>query len=109
MGVSGGSTRGSPAPSAPSSPGKNRVVSKSPYYFKDEEELTDVDEDDMDELGSVESEKSVILHLIGQLKIGMDLTKVTLGKYAQNLLVKQQIFQVKSVFKNFLRYYFLSN
>ena len=29
------------------------------------------------ELGAVEEHKSVILHLLSQLKLGMDLTKVT--------------------------------
>ncbi|GAU98444.1 hypothetical protein RvY_09591 [Ramazzottius varieornatus] len=76
--VPAGSTRGSPAPASPE---KSRSPSRFPYYFQDEEEMTDVDEDDAEELGSIESEKSVILHLIGQLKIGMDLTKVTLPTF----------------------------
>lgn len=52
------------------------VSARQIVFANDEDELTDVEEDDSGELGSVESEKSVILHLIGQLKIGMDLTKV---------------------------------
>ena len=37
---------------------------------EDEEEYTDTD------LGAVEEHKSIILHLLSQLKLGMDLTKV---------------------------------
>ena len=38
---------------------------------EDEEEYTDTD------LGAVEEHKSIILHLLSQLKLGMDLTKVS--------------------------------
>lgn len=37
---------------------------------EDEEEYKDT------ELGAVEEHKSIILHLLSQLKLGMDLTKV---------------------------------
>ncbi len=39
---------------------------------EDQEEYTDTD------LGAVEEHKSVILHLLSQLKLGMDLTKVSI-------------------------------
>ncbi|XP_055342581.1 oxysterol-binding protein-related protein 10-like [Paramacrobiotus metropolitanus] len=58
-----------------------RQDSRPPAFADDQEEVTDEEETDSGELGSVESEKSVILHLIGQLKIGMDLTKVTLPTF----------------------------
>ncbi len=40
---------------------------------EDEAEYTDTD------LGAVEEHKSIILHLLSQLKLGMDLTKVRLS------------------------------
>lgn len=39
---------------------------------EDEDSFTDKEED----LGAVEEERSVILHLLSQLKLGMDLTRV---------------------------------
>lgn len=38
-------------------------------------------EDDEEELGSLEGHGSVIAHLISQVKIGMDLTKVVLPTF----------------------------
>ena len=43
---------------------------------EEEEEDTTLYQDS--ELGAVEEHKSIILHLLSQLKLGMDLTKVTL-------------------------------
>lgn len=43
---------------------------------EDQNEYTDTD------LGEVEEHKSIILHLLSQLKLGMDLTKVWLLKWA---------------------------
>ena len=42
---------------------------------EDAEEYTDTD------LGAVDEHKSIILHLLSQLKLGMDLTKVRMGRY----------------------------
>ena len=45
-------------------------------------EVSDAEsESDENELGSVEGQKSVIMHLLGQLRIGMDLTKVVLPTF----------------------------
>ena len=41
-----------------------------------EDEVTDEEEYKDSELGEVEEHKSIILHLLSQLKLGMDLTKV---------------------------------
>lgn len=41
-----------------------------------EDEVEDLFEDKEEDLGAVEEERSVILHLLSQLKLGMDLTRV---------------------------------
>lgn len=41
-----------------------------------EDELEDSFTDKEEDLGAVEEERSVILHLLSQLKLGMDLTRV---------------------------------
>jgi hypothetical protein len=42
-----------------------------------DEEVTDSEMYHDSDLGAVEEHKSIILHLLSQLKLGMDLTKVT--------------------------------
>lgn len=41
-----------------------------------EDEKSDTEDKEETELGVMEDQRSVILHLISQLKLGMDLTKV---------------------------------
>lgn len=41
-----------------------------------EDEMEDCFSDKEEDLGAVEEERSVILHLLSQLKLGMDLTRV---------------------------------
>lgn len=43
-----------------------------------EEEVQDAEAFEEKDLGEMEQHKSVILHLLSQLKLGMDLTKVSL-------------------------------
>lgn len=45
-------------------------------HINHEEEVQDEQEYSDTELGAVEEHKSIILHLLSQLKLGMDLTKV---------------------------------
>ncbi|XP_041366890.1 oxysterol-binding protein-related protein 11-like [Gigantopelta aegis] len=65
-------------------------VTSLPYVFQDqksegpinhEDEMTDEEEYKDSELGEVEEHKSIILHLLSQLKLGMDLTKVVLPTF----------------------------
>ncbi len=57
------------------------------YIRVNHEEEVEDDADYMDEeLGTVEPHKSVILSLLQQLKLGMDLTKVTLSNNIYDLL-----------------------
>lgn len=41
-----------------------------------EDEMTDTEDNQEDDLGVMEDQRSIILHLISQLKLGMDLTRV---------------------------------
>lgn len=41
------------------------------------EEVTDTEDNDEEDLGVLDDQRSVILHLLSQLKLGMDLTRVT--------------------------------
>lgn len=47
-----------------------------PELVLSEEEQSDNEDKEETELGAMEDQRSVILHLISQLKLGMDLTKV---------------------------------
>lgn len=53
-----------------------------PYSSQEQEDISAEDEvedsftDKEEDLGAVEEERSVILHLLSQLKLGMDLTRV---------------------------------
>lgn len=40
------------------------------------EELTDTEDNEEEDLGVLEDQRSIILHLLSQLKLGMDLTRV---------------------------------
>ena len=44
-----------------------------------DQEVADEETFEADDLGGVEEHKSIILHLLSQLKLGMDLTKVRIG------------------------------
>ncbi|ELT92046.1 hypothetical protein CAPTEDRAFT_227574 [Capitella teleta] len=50
-------------------------------HINHEEEVQDEQEYSDTELGAVEEHKSIILHLLSQLKLGMDLTKVVLPTF----------------------------
>lgn len=47
-----------------------------PELVLSEEEQSDNEDKEETDLGAMEDQRSVILHLISQLKLGMDLTKV---------------------------------
>lgn len=53
------------------------LLSQEPEEINPDEELEDVCDDKEDDLGAVEEQRSVILHLLSQLKLGMDLTRVS--------------------------------
>uniref|UniRef100_A0AAY5KRI2 Oxysterol-binding protein n=1 Tax=Esox lucius TaxID=8010 RepID=A0AAY5KRI2_ESOLU len=60
-----------------------------------EEEVEDAFTDTEEELGAVEEERSVILHLLSQLKLGMDLTRVVLPTF---ILEKRSLLEMYADF-----------
>ncbi|KAE8596776.1 hypothetical protein XENTR_v10016236 [Xenopus tropicalis] len=60
-----------------------------------EEELTDTEDNEEEDLGVMDDQRSVILHLISQLKLGMDLTKVVLPTF---ILEKRSLLEMYANF-----------
>ncbi|KAJ8350616.1 hypothetical protein SKAU_G00257460 [Synaphobranchus kaupii] len=60
-----------------------------------EDEVEDTFTDEEDDLGAVEEERSVILHLLSQLKLGMDLTRVVLPTF---ILEKRSLLEMYADF-----------
>ncbi|KAJ6666453.1 hypothetical protein lerEdw1_020176, partial [Lerista edwardsae] len=61
-----------------------------------EDEMTDTEDNQEDDLGVMEDQRSIILHLISQLKLGMDLTRVVLPTF---ILEKRSLLEM---YANFL-------
>ncbi|XP_077160691.1 oxysterol-binding protein-related protein 10 isoform X1 [Paroedura picta] len=61
-----------------------------------EDEVTDTEDNSEDDLGVMEDQRSIILHLISQLKLGMDLTRVVLPTF---ILEKRSLLEM---YANFL-------
>ncbi|XP_061112296.1 oxysterol-binding protein-related protein 10-like isoform X2 [Conger conger] len=49
--------------------------------FSPSEEVTDTEDNEEEDLGVMDDQRSVILHLLSQLKLGMDLTRVVLPTF----------------------------
>ncbi|KPP76314.1 oxysterol-binding protein-related protein 11-like [Scleropages formosus] len=83
----GGSLPSLPGDSGKAESGELEHMSTEPRDFAGEREEIDAENeledsftDQEDDLGAVEEERSVILHLLSQLKLGMDLTRVDFSK-----------------------------
>ncbi|XP_077772468.1 oxysterol-binding protein-related protein 10 isoform X3 [Podarcis muralis] len=61
-----------------------------------EDEVTDTEDNEEEDIGVLEDQRSVILHLISQLKLGMDLTRVVLPTF---ILEKRSLLEM---YANFL-------
>ncbi|XP_066431386.1 oxysterol-binding protein-related protein 11 [Eleutherodactylus coqui] len=70
-------------------------LSRDPVDIDSEEELEDSCELTEDDLGAVEEQRSVILHLLSQLKLGMDLTRVVLPTF---ILEKRSLLEMYADF-----------
>ncbi|OXB58385.1 hypothetical protein ASZ78_012413 [Callipepla squamata] len=68
---------------------------KEPEEINPDEELEDLCDDKEDDLGGVEEQRSVILHLLSQLKLGMDLTRVVLPTF---ILEKRSLLEMYADF-----------
>ncbi|XP_008329449.2 oxysterol-binding protein-related protein 10 [Cynoglossus semilaevis] len=59
------------------------------------EEVTDMEDNDEEDLGVLDDQRSVILHLLSQLKLGMDLTRVVLPTF---ILEKRSLLEMYANF-----------
>ncbi|XP_038138034.1 oxysterol-binding protein-related protein 11-like isoform X2 [Cyprinodon tularosa] len=77
------------------SPPESESFSGEQEEIDPEEEVEDSFTDEEEDLGAVEEERSVILHLLSQLKLGMDLTRVVLPTF---ILEKRSLLEMYSDF-----------
>lgn len=68
---------------------------RDPVEIDPEEEVEDSCELTEDDLGAVEEQRSIILHLLSQLKLGMDLTRVVLPTF---ILEKRSLLEMYADF-----------
>ncbi|XP_055983567.1 oxysterol-binding protein-related protein 11 isoform X2 [Sorex fumeus] len=71
------------------------LVAREPEEIHTEDEVEDTCDDKEDDLGAVEEQRSVILHLLSQLKLGMDLTRVVLPTF---ILEKRSLLEMYADF-----------
>lgn len=55
------------------------LQTQSPDCLCLSDEATDTDDNEEEELGVLDDQRSIIIHLLSQLKLGMDLTRVSPG------------------------------
>ncbi|KAM6160483.1 oxysterol-binding protein-related protein 11 [Erethizon dorsatum] len=68
---------------------------REPEDINADEEVEDTCDNKEDDLGAVEEQRSVILHLLSQLKLGMDLTRVVLPTF---ILEKRSLLEMYADF-----------
>ncbi|XP_071251795.1 oxysterol-binding protein-related protein 10-like isoform X4 [Salvelinus alpinus] len=95
---------GTPLPHVPSPVHINKeVVSNSvpqqppptPESIDPSEEMTDTEDNEEEDLGVREDQRNIILHLLSQLKLGMDLTRVVLPTF---ILEKRSLLEMYANF-----------
>uniref|UniRef100_A0A8D0L1U7 Oxysterol-binding protein n=1 Tax=Sphenodon punctatus TaxID=8508 RepID=A0A8D0L1U7_SPHPU len=67
----------------------------TPELILVEDEMTDTEDNEEEDLGVMDDQRSVILHLISQLKLGMDLTRVVLPTF---ILEKRSLLEMYANF-----------
>ncbi|XP_036099787.1 oxysterol-binding protein-related protein 11 isoform X1 [Molossus molossus] len=70
-------------------------LAREPEEINADDEVEDTCDDKEDDLGAVEEQRSVILHLLSQLKLGMDLTRVVLPTF---ILEKRSLLEMYADF-----------
>ncbi|KAB0390309.1 hypothetical protein E2I00_016331 [Balaenoptera physalus] len=73
----------------------NSTFQKEPEEINADDEVEDTCDNKEDDLGAVEEQRSVILHLLSQLKLGMDLTRVVLPTF---ILEKRSLLEMYADF-----------
>ncbi|XP_056331395.1 oxysterol-binding protein-related protein 10 isoform X1 [Danio aesculapii] len=85
-------------PHSPIHRSKERLKEKensSPESVDSSEEITDTEDNEEEDLGVLDDQRSVILHLLSQLKLGMDLTRVVLPTF---ILEKRSLLEMYANF-----------
>uniref|UniRef100_UPI0037E95CA5 oxysterol-binding protein-related protein 10-like n=1 Tax=Semicossyphus pulcher TaxID=241346 RepID=UPI0037E95CA5 len=77
------------------SEGHQQIHTSSPETPDPSEETTDTDDNEEEELGVQEEQRSIIIHLLSQLKLGMDLTRVVLPTF---ILEKRSLLEMYANF-----------
>uniref|UniRef100_A0A673LA24 Oxysterol-binding protein n=1 Tax=Sinocyclocheilus rhinocerous TaxID=307959 RepID=A0A673LA24_9TELE len=81
-----------------SNTGKNMALSVSSEISESvdsSEEITDTEDNEEEDLGVLDDQRSIILHLLSQLKLGMDLTRVVLPTF---ILEKRSLLEMYANF-----------
>ncbi|XP_012497772.1 PREDICTED: oxysterol-binding protein-related protein 11 isoform X2 [Propithecus coquereli] len=71
------------------------LLAREPEEINADDEIEDACDNKEDDLGAVEEQRSVILHLLSQLKLGMDLTRVVLPTF---ILEKRSLLEMYADF-----------
>ncbi|XP_039706726.1 oxysterol-binding protein-related protein 11 [Pteropus medius] len=71
------------------------LLAREPEEVNADDEVEDTYDNKEDDLGAVEEQRSVILHLLSQLKLGMDLTRVVLPTF---ILEKRSLLEMYADF-----------
>ncbi|XP_074070816.1 oxysterol-binding protein-related protein 11 isoform X2 [Macrotis lagotis] len=79
----------------PSSISESGLLTREPEEINADDEVEDTCDNKEDDLGAVEEQRSVILHLLSQLKLGMDLTRVVLPTF---ILEKRSLLEMYADF-----------
>ncbi|XP_037693299.1 oxysterol-binding protein-related protein 11 isoform X2 [Choloepus didactylus] len=74
---------------------ESRLLAREPEEINADDEVEDTYDIKEDDLGAVEEQRSVILHLLSQLKLGMDLTRVVLPTF---ILEKRSLLEMYADF-----------
>uniref|UniRef100_A0A673ZHY1 Oxysterol-binding protein n=1 Tax=Salmo trutta TaxID=8032 RepID=A0A673ZHY1_SALTR len=73
----------------------NSVAPPTPESIDPSEEMTDTEDSEEEDLGVREDQRNIILHLLSQLKLGMDLTRVVLPTF---ILEKRSLLEMYANF-----------
>ncbi|XP_051577686.1 oxysterol-binding protein-related protein 10-like isoform X3 [Myxocyprinus asiaticus] len=85
-------------PHSPAHRNKEHLIdseNSSPESVDHSEEITDTEDNEEEDLGVLDDQRSVILHLLSQLKLGMDLTRVVLPTF---ILEKRSLLEMYANF-----------
>ncbi|XP_057196276.1 oxysterol-binding protein-related protein 10 isoform X2 [Triplophysa rosa] len=85
-------------PNSPAHRNKDRfkdTENSSPDSLDSSEEITDSEDNEEEDLGVLDDQRSIILHLLSQLKLGMDLTRVVLPTF---ILEKRSLLEMYANF-----------